>query len=266
MELSDAEVAVAAAQAGAEVIRARYGTRLARFDKGAGDFATDADIESERAILGVLRAQRPADAVLGEELGLSGSATAGRTWLVDPLCGTLNFAAQTPLVAVNVTLRSAGRLTAACSAHPVAAELLWTDGHGAYLRRDGADSPLRPSAESALVDVNVDEPRTNADRFLAARLLTDPDFMAAFGPRVLSTSLPLSWVAAGRRAAYVSDGHQRDSVHFAAGIALCEASGCVVTGLRGEPLGEGTGGLVAAADGATHARLIEIIGRQFSPA
>ncbi|HEY1621959.1 MAG TPA: inositol monophosphatase family protein, partial [Streptosporangiaceae bacterium] len=119
MELSDAEVAVAAAQAGAEVIRARYGTRLARFDKGQGDFATDADIESERVILGVLHAQRPADAVLGEELGLSGSATADRTWLVDPLCGTLNFAAQTPLVAVNVTLRSAGRLTAACSAHPV---------------------------------------------------------------------------------------------------------------------------------------------------
>jgi hypothetical protein len=45
----------------------------------------------------------------------------------------------------------------------------------------------------------------------------------------------LAWVAAGRRAAYVTEGDLRDSVHFAAGIALCQAAGCIVAGLHGPP-------------------------------
>ena len=48
--ITDAELAVAAAQAGADVVRGMYGTPLARFDKSAGDFATAADLEAERAI------------------------------------------------------------------------------------------------------------------------------------------------------------------------------------------------------------------------
>ena len=67
MSLSDADLAIAAAQAGCAVVRARYGGTLARFDKSAFDFATDADIESEHAILDVLRAARPGDAVEAKE-------------------------------------------------------------------------------------------------------------------------------------------------------------------------------------------------------
>lgn len=53
---NDAAVAIAAARAGADVVRTMYGQRLARIDKGAGDFATAADVESEKAILDVIRA------------------------------------------------------------------------------------------------------------------------------------------------------------------------------------------------------------------
>lgn len=63
LTLTDTELAVAAALAGAEVVRAGYGRDLARFEKGAGDFATQADLSAEAAILGVLKA-RPEDAVL----------------------------------------------------------------------------------------------------------------------------------------------------------------------------------------------------------
>ncbi len=76
---------------------------------------------------------------------------------------------------------------------------------------------------------------------------------------MVSTTLALAWVAAGRRAAYVTDGHLRDSVHFAAGLALCRAAGCVVTGIDGQPLHTGAGGVVAAADAETHAALLDLI-------
>src|SRR6187399_2083131 len=42
--LTDSAVAVAAVQAGAAVVRARFGTALERLDKGGGDFATGADL------------------------------------------------------------------------------------------------------------------------------------------------------------------------------------------------------------------------------
>jgi myo-inositol-1(or 4)-monophosphatase len=64
-------------------------------------------------------------------------------------------------------------------------------------------------------------------------------------------------VAAGRRAAYVTDGDLRDSVHLSSGIALCQAAGCVVTGLAGQPLHTGVHGLVAADDAQTHADLAQ---------
>jgi myo-inositol-1(or 4)-monophosphatase len=72
------------------------------------------------------------------------------------------------------------------------------------------------------------------------------------------------WVATGQRAGYVTDGDVRDSVHFAAGLALCEAAGCVVTDLRGGPWGYGVTGLLAAADSETHKALLALV-RKYLP-
>lgn len=264
--LSDTELAIAATDAGAAVVRAKYGSRLTRFAKSATDFATDADVDAERVILNLLRQARPGDQLVGEESGTSNSGDGDRTWLIDPLCGTLNYAAQTPLVAVNVALRHNGRIIAAASADPFSREVFWTDGTRACLRSNGRDEPLRPAPDSALVDVNLDAPFPNAGRFRAVDVLADPHFTERFGPRVVSTTLALAWVAAGRRAGYLTDGRLLDSVHFSSGIALCEAAGCIVTGLRGQQLHTGVEGLVAAADAETHAALLTLVAKQFARA
>ncbi|MGW0549704.1 inositol monophosphatase family protein [Streptomyces altiplanensis] len=252
----DAEVAIAGVRAGAGVVRDMYGRRLNRIDKGAGDFATAADVEAEEAILDAIRTARPDEAVLGEEGGQQGAAGALRQWLVDPLCGTLNYAVGNMLVAVNVALHEG----AAAVADPFSGEVFFTDGTAAWVRRDGAgDALLTPSPATRLVDVNLDPPFPSAPGFRAVDLLAHPDFVGRFRPRVVSTTLALAWVAAGRRAAYVTDGGDlSSSVHFAAGIALCRAAGCVVTGIDGAPLGEAGRGLVAAADDETHGLLMSM--------
>lgn len=244
-------------------MHAMYGESLTRVEKSAGDFATAADIEAEKAILDIIRAARPDDAATGEESGATGPDGAERRWLVDPLCGTLNYAVRSMLVAVNVALRVGRRITVAACADPFSGEAFWTDGTHAYVRRDGADEGLTPSPDSRLVDVNLDPPFPNAPTFQAARLLADPGFIERFRPRVVSTTLAVAWVAAGRRAAYVTDGHLRDNVHFASGIALCQAAGCVVSGFHGQPVHTGAGGLIVAADQATHTALLELIDNRF---
>lgn len=252
---TDTHVALAAATAGADVVRAAYGRDVTRHAKGGLDFATDTDVEAERAILDVIAAARPGDARVGEESGAA-EGSSGRRWLVDPLCGTLNFAAETPLVAVNVALLEGDRSVASVTADPVSGETFWAGPEGAFVRRAGADAPLRPSPASRLVDVNCDGA---LDRpFVGGQLVADPAFRAEFGPRVVSSTIAVAWVAAGRRAGYVTDGHLAESVHFAAGVGICEAAGCVVTDLDGAPWRTGRG-LVVAADAHTHARLLALV-------
>jgi len=254
------EVAIRAVDAACEVIRSSYGGAVKRFEKGDRDFATGVDLAAERVIRRVLREACPGDAILGEEYG-AGTGDGSRTWLVDPLCGTVNYAARTPLVAVNIALRTESGVTVAVSADPMSGEVFWTGGHGAFLRRDGREELLVPVAGDRLVDVNLDPPFPNAASFRTARMLLDDAFTEDFRPRVVSTTLALAWVAAGRRAAYITDGHLRDSVHFTSGIALCQAAGCVVTNLAGQPVHSGVQGLVAASDPETHRELIDLVSR-----
>ena len=260
--IEDAELAIAVARAGGEVVRRLFGTSLQRYDKGAGDFATTADLESEEAMVALLARERPNDAVLGEEAGRGGARDGSRLWLLDPLCGTLNYAARMPVVAVNAALTGAGQVLAAAVMEPFGREVFWTDGDSAFARRDNQDVPLVPSASSGLVDLNLDPPFPSAPRFHATALAGDPEFAAAFMPRVVSSSLALTWVATGQRCAYITDGDIRDSVHFAAGLGICTVAGCAVSDLRGGPWGQGPDGLIVAADRPTHETLLAMVSRQ----
>jgi myo-inositol-1(or 4)-monophosphatase len=248
---TDLDVALAAARAGAAALTSMYGTELERTYKTDTDFATAADLASEHAILDVIRSARPGDGFLGEELGDAGAAASDRVWLVDPLCGTLNFAARTPVFSVNVALHGPSGTEVAAVADPSAGVVYWAAGG-----RFGVEGGRTSGAATSLVDIDVDwapggEP-------LGPRLMADPAFRARFGARVSSTSLALAWVAAGRRAAYLVDGRHEGSVHFAAGLAVCAAAGCVVSDFRGRPVHTGDG-ILAAADAETHAALLDLI-------
>lgn len=134
------------------------------------------------------------------------------------------------------------------------------DGATAWVRHDGGDTRLAPTAATQLVDVNLDPPFPSAPGFRAVDVLAHPGFVERFRPRVVSTTLALAWVAAGKRAAYVTDGGDlAGSVHFAAGIALCRAAGCVITGVDGTPIGQAGRGLVVASDAETHGLLLSMI-------
>ncbi|MEL7974441.1 inositol monophosphatase family protein [Isoptericola sp. F-RaC21] len=251
---SDAEITVAAALAGAAAVVEAFRRPVTRHAKSGLDFATDTDVAAERAIRAVLAAARPGDAVVGEELGASGGDGA-RRWYVDPLCGTLNFAAGVPAFGVNVALaeRRDGveRVLAAAVADPLTGEVTWADGDRARVRGAGAlDVPASPTPVTRLVNVDVDNGGG------APALVADAVVRGAFAVRVASTSLALAWVAAGRHAAYVTGADVDGSVHFLPGVALCEAAGCVVTDLDGGPVRGGTG-IVAAADAATSRQVLD---------
>ncbi len=60
------------------------------YKTSGSDIVTQADTAAERLIVQQLTAERPHDAILGEE-GTSRPGTSGRTWVIDPVDGTYNF-------------------------------------------------------------------------------------------------------------------------------------------------------------------------------
>lgn len=260
--MTDHELAISLVETGAAVLRRLFGTALTRTSKGPDDFATNADFESEREMIDLLRRARPNDAVVAEESGIGGRRASERIWLIDPLCGTLNYAANTRLVAVNVALQDRTQLTIAAVADPFGEEVFWTDSRSSFSRRNGVDTPLVPNGRSRLVELDIESPCPNAPAFRAADLVADPQFTSQFRPRVLSSTLPLVWVASGRRASYISDGEMRQNVHHAAGIAICQAAGCKISDLWGRPCGSGETGLIAAADPVTHDAIRKLIAKR----
>lgn len=251
---TDADVGLTAAQAGAAIVRARFRTAVEIKHKPGEDFATDVDLAAERLIRDVIAQHRPDDVVVGEEFGGDRTASS-RAWLVDPLCGTVNFASGLPLVATNVALNIDGRLILGASADPIHGQTYWSDGTTAWCREaDGADVVLRPDAVHGKVALDSEMAASTT-----ASLLTDETFHGSFRPVMLSTSLASAWVADGRLAAYLSEGSIDGSVHYAAGVAVAQAAGCVVTDLAGEAIGPDGGGLIVAADEPTHAALLAIL-------
>jgi len=181
--MNDLDAAIGAVEMGAEVVRRQVGAVLERVDKGGGDFATSADLEAEAAMLEFLRRHRPNDRLVGEESGGSGTGDASRVWLIDPLCGTLNYAVGMRVVAVNAALSTPDGVVAAAVADVFAGDVFWADVDHACVRASGVDAPIVPSASSMLVDLNFDPPFPSAPAFRAVTLAANEEFCATFRPR-----------------------------------------------------------------------------------
>jgi myo-inositol-1(or 4)-monophosphatase len=104
------EVAMRAARAGGEVALARLGTSDYMRWKGHRDVVSGASLEVQEAILNVLRNETPSFGVLAEE-GPEDEPVpldAEYLWIVDPICGSLNYVQGIPYFGVSIALRAHG--------------------------------------------------------------------------------------------------------------------------------------------------------------
>src|SRR4051794_26286205 len=160
---SDRDLAERAVRAGAAEALQRAGGALdVERKSSAADLVSAADRASEAAIVALLAAERPDDAITGEEgAGIEPAHRpptdhSSRRWLVDGLDGTINFLRAIPQWCVAVVLEQGGEPLAAAVLDPVRGELFSAArGEGAHcdgmaLRvRDGA--PLREAVVSSFL-------------------------------------------------------------------------------------------------------------------
>lgn len=237
------EVAIAAARAAAAIQVERYERLEHVVKKSARDVVTEADHRSEEAIIVALRAAFPADSVLAEESGHSDTQRADgpqdgagarapvaadhRIWVIDPLDGTVNYAAGIPHFCVSIGLIVGGRPAVGVVLDPMRDEVFSAvAGHGAHL--DGR--PVHaPGADLGDAVISLALPPSGfARRELAIR-------KAVRVPRSMgSAALGLTWVANGRFGAFVQ-WRGLSLWDIAAAGLIAQEGGATVTAVDGGP-------------------------------
>lgn len=131
LELADRAATVALRHFGSATLAVRT--------KADASPVTEADTEIESLLRTQILADFPADALLGEEHGeLAGSS--GYRWVIDPIDGTISFAAGVPLFGTLIGLEHDGAIVAGVCSMPALGERVWAArGEGAWWDRAAPD-------------------------------------------------------------------------------------------------------------------------------
>ena len=223
--------------------------------KDGRDLVTATDVAVEDAVRGIV-ADALSFPVIGEERGGEASADGSPYWLVDPICGTRNFASGLPLYCVNLALVEGDEVTVAVVGDPSTGEIDVAErGRGAWALKDGRRHPLTTSDASRTIVIedgrSKDHRRGQTAQFAAAVIRADRwDF------RSLGTTLASPYLAAGRISAYVV--FLVSAIHAAAGSLLVTEAGGTVSDIDGRPWTIRSDSFVGSATRALHEELLDL--------
>jgi myo-inositol-1(or 4)-monophosphatase len=264
----DLDFAVALAGRAGELLTRSYEQVLRVDRKSKRDVVTDVDYASEALVIEAIRARYPADAILAEESGRHERSDGGgvltsargrwsrRTWVIDPLDGTVNYANGIPFFCVSIALVEAGRPVVGVVLDPLRRDCYAASADGpATLNR----RTVHASTKEALGDFVVSMAIIGRGGIARERRLGSEIRIAR---RMGSAALGLAYVASGRFDAAVQNGGLSHWDIAAAGL-VAERAGATVTDLYGGPwwnVGKRPPRLsIVAAPPPHHAHLLELL-------
>lgn len=196
----------------------------------AHDLKLELDVRSQRRITEYLGGRHPEIPVLGEEESDPAHETSELRWVVDPIDGTVNFAAGIPHCCVSIALEHqvrAGEYESILGViYDPFADELWTAKRGGPAKRNGRK--IVPSNHAKLSQCMVSLGFAQSELSLSTSVRN----FAILTPNVRkirimgSAALALAYVADGRFDAYIEAGLRRWDI--AAGRLILECSGGAV--------------------------------------
>ncbi len=238
--------------------------KLDRIDyKSKRDVVTNADYASERLVIDAIKDRFPGDAILAEESGdhagvlRDDGSHNGRTWVIDPLDGTVNYANGIPYYCVSIGLVVDDVPTVGVIFDPARNDLYDAAVDGpASLNGE----PITTSTKETLSDYVVSLAVIGRGGLARERKIAP---LIRIHRRMGSAALALVYVANGRFDAFVQNGGLSPWDVAAAGLIAARA-GAVVTDITGGPWWNaglrGPRTSVVAAPVAQHAALLELLG------
>lgn len=226
-----------------DIVRGYFGRELRVDMKGFADPVTAADRAAEAHIRAELTKQFPDDALYGEEEGRE-SGRSGRTWIIDPLDGTANFAGGMPLVAVCLTLIEGENRPVLNVTYDPIKEEMFDAVRGGGARLDGIAIHVSPPVNLASALIHLNFPRDRHAWLCNLDLVKRVTAVAPHGRNIGSSALAQAYVACGRL-----NGHVRVSAgdfDIVGGNLMIEEAGGLATNLNGDPYDGGENGLCTA--------------------
>jgi myo-inositol-1(or 4)-monophosphatase len=217
--------------------------------KGHRDVVSGASLEVQEEIVSLLQREAPGDAILVEEGPEDEplAVDAERLWIVDPVCGSLNFVQGIPFFGISIALRIDGMLRVGVVHDPMRDETFAATLGAGPATLNGRPIAIRVTAEGPEFWeqswVATDLPRSGPRREQALRVFN------LFSDEVLSQSimgspaLGICYVACGRLHAYWNlDAQPWD---IAAAAVILESAGGLMQDGDGGPWLHSDGSYVA---------------------
>jgi fructose-1,6-bisphosphatase/inositol monophosphatase family enzyme len=245
-----------------ELQLSRYDDPGEIWEKAPKDLVTEVDLLCEEFMISSIRERYPDDSILSEERG-GGISPMGRTWFLDPVDGTANYARANPLFCVCVAVAEGDEITHAAVAAPRLSDV--------YHARQGAGAFRDDLTSGETHPVRVAGTETLSNSFVGA----DVSYQAGNDPRkhgilevfkqcwqvrsIGSAGIRGAWLAAGYLD--VSIGTRNTAWDYAPTALLVAEAGGRVTNLTGGPWTYDADGLVATSNEALHGEVLELIKR-----
>lgn len=222
-----------ATQAGGKILQHYFNGNLQISSKSTvNDLVTEADKQSEKAVMDTIRASFPDHFILSEEAGELSTSSSVK-WIIDPLDGTVNFAHGIPICCVSIGVEKDGEMIMGAVYNPFMNEFFFAEkGQGATLN----DQPIKVSGKTELAraclvtgfpykwEEKDHNPLNILENFVKKGLPVR---------RLGSAAIDLCWVACGRFDAFY-EGHL-NAWDSAAGFLLVQEAGGKVTDYKGQP-------------------------------
>jgi len=247
------------ADAAGEVIRPYFRRKIDIVDKSGGasmfDPVTEADRRAEAAIRTLIKRERPADGILGEEFGKA-PGSSGRVWVIDPVDGTRGFIIGSTQWGTLIALNDGGRPVLGILDQPVLRERFVGTAEESVLRAPDGTTKLatRPCASLGEAVLMTTHPWNHFDASEQAsfRRLADAALFTRFGGDCYGYGL----LAMGFVDLVVEA--RLGPWDVQALIPIVEGAGGLITDWRGGPCTDG-GQVVAAGDKRVHAEALKIL-------
>jgi myo-inositol-1(or 4)-monophosphatase len=249
------QVALRAARAAGRIHLKRLSRITINRKSNSIDLVTEADRESEAAIIEVIHRAFPTHAILAEESGASAHPSDHR-WIIDPLDGTTNFAHGYPQFCVSIAYERRGRVQFGVVFDALKRECFVAHrGQGARLNGKPIRVSATPNLCSALLCTGFAYDRRERRRFYLAfweELMTRSQGIRRTG----SAALDLADVAAGRTDGFWEFGLRAWDV--AAGALIVEEARGRATNMDGSELDVAAANILAT-NARLHDELVEAI-------
>jgi inositol-phosphate phosphatase / L-galactose 1-phosphate phosphatase / histidinol-phosphatase len=246
MRPEDISLANRLADAAGAAIRPFFRSDFIHEAKGDASPVTEADRAAEAAIRSILDAECPHDAIIGEEYGEK-PGTSGRTWVLDPIDGTVSFMAGRPIFGTLIALLDDDWPVLGVIDQPISCER-WVGATGRETTLN--NRPVRTRSCRSLVDATLASTgpqyfgEHDAEHFMTLAAKTAHKRMV-WGGDCYNYGL----LATGQIDLVVEAGLKLHD--FAALVPVIEGSGGLMCDWTGEPLhAESDGRVIALGDSA----------------